>query len=205
MVLALALFGVIAFPAGARTPRRIGEVFTRANRAYEQGDYQKAAGLYRRMLEEGYESGNLYYNLGNCYYKLKQKGRAILYYEKARRLIPGDADLQTNLTYVGRGTAATQSFSNPLAYLAPLDRLLTLCSIGFCLLIVMIIISILATGLIRDGNGKFKLWWRLSLGTVGGVLLIGLHLDRPFPAAFRRNRRRRGRPLRTQYHEHSLL
>jgi hypothetical protein len=174
MTLAVLLLSVVALPALAQTPRRIGDIFNRANRAYGQGDYQKATGLYRQILKEGYESGNLYYNLGNCYYKLQQKGRTILYYEKARLLIPGDADLQTNLTYVGRGTAATQSFSNLPAYLAPLDRLLTLCSIGFFLLIMMIVISILATGFVRDRNGKFKLWWRLSMGTVGGVLLVGL-------------------------------
>jgi hypothetical protein len=174
MTLALLIVCAVPLTALAQTPRRIGGIFNRANRAYEQGDYQKAAGLYRQILKEGYESGNLYYNLGNCYYKLKQKGRAVLYYEKARRLIPGDADLQTNLAYVGRGTAAAQSLSNHLAYLAPLDRLLTLCSAGFFLLIIMIIIAIVATGWVRDGNGKFKLWWRVLLSAVGGVWLIGL-------------------------------
>jgi tetratricopeptide (TPR) repeat protein len=176
MMLALLIVCTVPLTALAQTQQRIGEIFKLANRAYEQGDYQKAAGLYRQVLGEGYESGNLYYNLGNCYYKLKQKGRAILYYEKARRLIPGDADLQTNLAYVGRGTGATKSFSNPLAYLAPLDRLLTLCSAGFFLLIILIITAMLATGWLKDAKGKFKLWWRVLTSAVGGVLLIGVVL-----------------------------
>ncbi len=65
--------------------------------AYQAGDYQKAAASYETAVHAGYQSFELYYNLGNCYYKLNQIGRCLLYYEKARKLDPTDPDLLFNL------------------------------------------------------------------------------------------------------------
>lgn len=47
----------------------------------------------------GFESGPLYYNLGNAYFKQGSLGKAILNYLRARRLIPRDVDLNSNLNY----------------------------------------------------------------------------------------------------------
>ncbi len=71
--------------------------FRQANRFYEEGAFDQALSGYQEILSQGYESGPLYFNVGNCYYKLGQIGRAVLFYERARRLIPGDEDLQANL------------------------------------------------------------------------------------------------------------
>ncbi|MFQ5738408.1 MAG: tetratricopeptide repeat protein [Acidobacteriota bacterium] len=73
-----------------------GELFHRGNNLYEKGELEEALALYLRILED-YESGSLYYNIGNCYFKLGHVGKAILFYERARRLMPGDEDVQTNL------------------------------------------------------------------------------------------------------------
>lgn len=73
--------------------------FYKANTLYEAGKYKEAIDEYEKLLERGFESGNLYYNLGNCYFKLSNLGRAILSYERAKRLIPRDADLEFNYNY----------------------------------------------------------------------------------------------------------
>ena len=73
------------------------QLFRQANRFYEEGAFDRALSGYREILSQGYESGPLYFNVGNCYYKLGQIGKAVLFYERARRLIPGDEDLQANL------------------------------------------------------------------------------------------------------------
>ena len=64
---------------------------------YREGKYQEAAGIYNQILTQGLESAKLYYNLGNCYYKLGENTKAILNYERSLLLNPGDADARYNL------------------------------------------------------------------------------------------------------------
>jgi tetratricopeptide (TPR) repeat protein len=71
--------------------------FQQANEAYAKGDFQAAADLYEAMLKANGESANVYYNLGNCYYKLNKIAPGILNYERALLLQPGNADIQFNL------------------------------------------------------------------------------------------------------------
>jgi tetratricopeptide (TPR) repeat protein len=71
--------------------------FNSANQAYADEDYQQAIELYSGILEEGVESGEVFFNLGNAYYKINDLGRAILYYEKAKKYIEGDPALEQNL------------------------------------------------------------------------------------------------------------
>jgi len=72
--------------------------FENANQLYRSGGYDKAAKLYEEILAQGYESPELYYNLGNCYYKLNNLPAAILQFERARKLKPQDEDIVHNLT-----------------------------------------------------------------------------------------------------------
>lgn len=67
-----------------------------ADSAYVQGNYQKAIELYNALLKEG-ESADIYYNLGNAYYRSEEITQAILAYERALLLSPGDADIRFNL------------------------------------------------------------------------------------------------------------
>lgn len=75
----------------------VEDLFQEGNGAYQAGDYDAALQSYQQILDSGYESGPLYFNLGNCYYKQQQIGKSILFYERTRRLMPGDEDLQANL------------------------------------------------------------------------------------------------------------
>lgn len=73
--------------------------FYRGNNYYEQGKYDEAIAEYQMVLNAGYESGNIYYNLANAYFKKGLFGKAILNYKRAERLIPYDVDLKANLEY----------------------------------------------------------------------------------------------------------
>ncbi|MCK4257974.1 MAG: hypothetical protein KAX49_03300 [Halanaerobiales bacterium] len=75
-------------------------LFYQANKYYQDADYEKAVDSYEQILQEGYASGHLYYNLGNTYYRLDQKGKALLNYMRAKNLIPRDPDLSSNLEYL---------------------------------------------------------------------------------------------------------
>jgi len=74
--------------------------FQKGNQAYRQEHYQEALQWYQKVLDLGLESAALYYNMGNCYYKLNKIGYAILYLEKAKKLAPRDADIAFNLDIV---------------------------------------------------------------------------------------------------------
>src|SRR5262249_31556316 len=73
-------------------------IFFRANGLYGEGRYADAAAEYERLLSSGVASANTYFNLGNAYLKAGKTGRAVLAYERARRLPPRDPDLRANLT-----------------------------------------------------------------------------------------------------------
>lgn len=73
------------------------ELFYRANQSYREGRFQEAADRYTHLINAGYESGDIHYNLGNAYFRLERIGWAILSYERARLMIPRDADLNFNL------------------------------------------------------------------------------------------------------------
>lgn len=73
--------------------------FDRATEAYNSGEYQTAVDSYLEILEKGKHSSELYYNLGNAYYKLNQIAPSIYYYEKALLLKPNDPEIKNNLSY----------------------------------------------------------------------------------------------------------
>lgn len=74
-------------------------VFNRATDAYNNGDYQKAIDYYSDILDNGEHSAELYFNLGNAFYKLNEIAPSIYNYEKALLLAPNDEEIQNNLSY----------------------------------------------------------------------------------------------------------
>ena len=69
----------------------------KADSAYINNDYASAVYLYENILANQGESADIYYNLGNSYYKMDNIAKAILNYEKALVLNPGNGDIRFNL------------------------------------------------------------------------------------------------------------
>lgn len=67
------------------------------NRAYDQGLYDSALLVYQQVASQDIHSTQLYYNMGNAYYKNNNIPAAILFYEKAKKLAPSDENIQYNL------------------------------------------------------------------------------------------------------------
>lgn len=113
----LSVFPSPAFPADNSDT----SPFYRGNIYYEQGNYDEAIEQYDSILDSGVETGNLYYNLGNCYFKKGEPGKALLNYEKARRLIPMDKDLESNYEYArslikGGAVASQKNWFKKVSY-----------------------------------------------------------------------------------------
>ncbi|MCF8138807.1 MAG: BatD family protein, partial [Desulfotignum sp.] len=83
-------------------PGRAADKTTRfidAVNKYQAGAFAAAAESFEAIAESGIRNGHLFYNIGNAWFKAKDTGRAILWYERANRLIPRDPDLRFNLEY----------------------------------------------------------------------------------------------------------
>jgi len=74
-------------------------LFYKGNAYYSEEKFKQATAQYEEVLRLSFDSGPLYYNLGNAYFKSGSLGKAILNYQRAKRLIPRDADLKANLNY----------------------------------------------------------------------------------------------------------
>lgn len=64
--------------------------------AYIRNDFASAIQIYESLLRKG-EAADVYYNLGNSYYKVNEIAKAILNYERALLLQPGNGDIRANL------------------------------------------------------------------------------------------------------------
>lgn len=90
---ALLLMSVVA----SVTAQTSTERWEAGNKAYIEGNYDKAIEEYTAILDGGEYSMKLYYNLANAYFKMGATGKAILYYNKALRIAPSQEDVRHNL------------------------------------------------------------------------------------------------------------
>ena len=63
------------------------------NKLYNEAQYKLAIIEYQKVVENGFESSELYYNIGNSFFKINDLPSAILFYERAKKLNPSDDDI----------------------------------------------------------------------------------------------------------------
>jgi len=116
-----------------------------ANTSYQTGNYQQAITLYEQALKVG-DSPELYYNLGNAYYRSNNITKAILNYEKAYIYDPSDADVKHNLDFVRTKTTDKLIPANDIFLVSWYKNLVYCTTIyGWAIFsIIMIIISLAA-------------------------------------------------------------
>lgn len=88
---------ILAFAAVAAQGATLGE---QADSAYNKEDYRRAVELYQSSIENEGRSSDIYYNLGNAYYRADKPGKAVVNYERALRLDPTNSDARANLEFV---------------------------------------------------------------------------------------------------------
>jgi len=93
--------------------------------AYMRNDYASAIQIYESLLKKG-EAAEVYYNLGNSYYKADDIAKAILNYERALLLQPGNADIRANLE-IARSKTIDKVVSVPDIFFVAWIKSLTNC------------------------------------------------------------------------------
>lgn len=73
--------------------------FEQGNKFYAKENYEAAISSYESVVNSGKQSAELYFNLGNSYYKLHKVAPAVYNYEKALLLSPNDSEIKTNLEF----------------------------------------------------------------------------------------------------------
>lgn len=152
------------------------QAFDEGNAAYREGDYQGAIDAYNKAIDKGYVSGTLFYNLGNAYYRHDELGQAILYYEKARLLMPDNRELAHNLAFAN--SQKVDEFSQlPLPAWTQWWRSMVAKSAGTGLYVTGLLAYLLGMGLLI-----FKMWtkhpspWirrvRALAFVLAGILLV---------------------------------
>ena len=98
----LAAFFAATLLAGAQP----NELFQKAGRAYDTGDFAGAAAAYTALIQQGYATPQVCFNLGNAEFRLGHGGAAALDYRRAWHQAPRDADIAANLRFALEQTGA---------------------------------------------------------------------------------------------------
>lgn len=102
-----ALIAALLFLTGisaAAQEQDVNALWQKAGEAYAAEQWQNALTLYQAIEGENLQSAELYYNMGNAYYKNGDIAHSILYYEKALKLKPSHKDAANNLAIVSQLT-----------------------------------------------------------------------------------------------------
>jgi len=157
-----------AVPSAAR-----GQSFQEAGRYYKENNYDRAIEAYDKIRRDGFESGELYYNLGNSYFKKGDLGRALLNFERAKFFIPHDGDLRSNYDYVRSALNSPVRYSYEPWFFRWVDRLFDSIAMNILTIIVSALwISILVLLSAAMFAPAFRRFLFLSAGMLSVFLVI---------------------------------
>jgi len=157
--------------------------FEKGNELYTDGDYRGAIDEYEKVIAAGYESAELYYNLGNAYFRDGQLGRAIMNYIRARELDPGDDDIRANLEFARQFTIDKIEVSEETIILDYINRFFDSFTLNWITWIT-VILYVLSAALVLAGF--VYRWYLIPMPVLATVLVLfvisaiftGVKLDR---------------------------
>lgn len=135
---------ILSLLSGFASAQVVDERFTKALTAYNDGQYQLAIENFESLKEDGLSS-SLLYNLANSYAQNGNTGMAVLNYEQAVRLAPGDSDIQGNLELLRKEKTLFQEEQNVIQrciQLFGLDSWTILLMVGFILFAACLLLPV---------------------------------------------------------------
>lgn len=155
----------------AQTPE---ELMSKANKLFQEQNYSEAIANYEKIISQGFESGTLYYNLGNSYFKEGRIGKAIFSFEKGLKLEPNDEDLQYNLKIANSRTIDKITEVPKLFLVSWWEGLITSLGInGWSILVVLTFWFLLASITVYFFSRK-SAWQRITFlsGSISLSILV---------------------------------
>ena len=150
-------------------------LFERGNSLYQEGNYESASEVYLQIVNAGYESSELFFNIGNTYFKRGDLGRSILFYERALRIKRGNDAARYNLNLA---ESLTADEIEPLAgfwpikmidwwvHLLPRTSLRWIVGVSYLLGMCAVLLVVVS------GRRQLEMWGRRIAVAAGIVVLL---------------------------------
>jgi tetratricopeptide (TPR) repeat protein len=163
------LFNSLSFPALSN------EDFRTANQLYEEGKYAEALSIYH-SIESGGIHWKLYYNIGNCYYKLNKFVKAKIYYLKAQKVEAFNDSIKNNIQLVDKilNIKITEEKPDFLTRATlKIESVISMNIISVVFILIIFILNVFIFFLIKKGKSRLLLYgFSFSLLL---VFLIGMY------------------------------
>lgn len=160
--------------AGADTV--CSDSFRQANQLYENGEFSKALSTYE-TIESGCAHWKLFYNMGNCHYKLENYIKSKIYYLKARKLKPFHPSIEKNLSIVN-GIVAPELAERKVDFVGrvvlKIESFIGINLVSVFLLIMVFLLNGFILLLIIRGRRKFLLYG-ISFSLIITLVVFGYH------------------------------
>jgi len=181
------IIAVMACPAASHArvqvdPNVTIELYNDGCDHYEQDDFAGARDRFLAAALARWQNPHLFYNLGNCYFRMGDLGRAILYYERAKQMAPRDASITYNLDLARSGivdkvepterNVLAQLFTDIYSLFNVNEWTVTSLSLYLALMAVVIAVILLKNEAKREGSRARREAARRMLVRIGAVLLI---------------------------------
>ena len=157
-----------------------------ADALYEKEQYRDAVAAYESVLKTEGVAAEIYYNLGNCYYKLDEIPLAVLNYERAFLLDPGDGDIRANLA-LARGKTIDKVVPPSEMFFVTWWRDLTHCMsmnawtmlgiAAFVLMLIGVLVYMFVPQLVARKMGIYGAMVLLVVVIVANLAAVSQHLD----------------------------
>jgi len=183
----LAFIAVMACPAASHArveidPEVTIELYNDGCDHYEQDDFVGAKDRFLAAALVRWQNPDLFYNLGACYFRMGDLGRAILYYERAKELAPRDASIAHNLELARsrivdkveptERNILVQLFVDIYSLFNVNEWTVISLSLYLTLMAVVIAVILLKGETKREGSGPRRKSVRRMLIRIGATLLI---------------------------------
>jgi tetratricopeptide (TPR) repeat protein len=119
-----------------------------AEEYYKKGEYAKALEEYNKYLDRGIQNAELYLNIGNCYYRMGDFGKSLLYYRRGWFLEPSNENILNNISLFKRNESSPNpfiSFFSKIIDTISLRVFAYLLVISFSLLVIIIALRLIQT------------------------------------------------------------